>query len=362
MTAGTGKARGRRASMTIRDIAREAGVSPSTAARVLAGSHNVTAAHRMAVTRVAQRLDYRPNVLARQLASGRSGAVGVLVQDLSNPFYSMVVKGIEMGLQGSGHYPLFANCGDHREVEHALSLLLSHRVDALLVLGGQSGEEELRRLAERLPTVFVSRTIPGLEDRSVDIANLRGAYEATRHLVALGHRRIAHVSGPGWHRHAIDRRSGYEQALEQAGIEPDPGLVVEGDFEEASGAQAVDALLGARREFTALFAANDQMAMGAMAALTRYGMRVPIDVSVVGFDDLRFAAFLAPPLTTVRQPAMQVGVAAAQAAVRLLAGESPRLLSFATELVLRQSTAPPRRRSRRSPARSAPPAPTERPA
>jgi LacI family transcriptional regulator len=349
----TAKGRRGRGSITIRDIAREAGVSPSTAARVLAGSPNVTAAHRAAVLRVAERLDYRPNVLARQLASGRSGAIGVLVQDLSNPFYSLVVRGIEMGLQGSGHYPLFANCGDHREVEHALSLLLSHRVDGLVVLGGQSGEDELRRLAERLPLVFVSRSIAGLEDRSVDIANLRGAHEATRHLVALGHRRIAHVSGPAWHRHAIDRRSGYEQALAQAGIELDPSLVVEGDFEEASGAQAVDALLGARLEFTALFAANDQMAMGAMAALTRYGLRVPADVSVVGFDDLRFAAFLAPPLTTVRQPALQIGLAAAQAAARLLAGEPPRLPSFATELVLRQSTAPPRRKPRAGKARRA---------
>jgi LacI family transcriptional regulator len=313
---------------------------------VLAGSSRVTAANRAAVITVAERLNYRPSVPARQLARGRSGAIGVLVQDLSNPFYSLVVKGIEMGLQDTDHYALFTNCGDTREVQHAISLLLSHRVDAMLVLGGQSGEEDLRRLADRMPLVLVSRTITGLEDRSVEIENLRGAHAAVRHLVALGHRRIAHVAGMAGHRHAVDRRAGYEQALREAGIDLDPSLAVQGDFEEASGARAVDALLGARLDFSALFAANDQMAMGALAALSRYGLRVPADVSVVGFDDVRFAAFLSPPLTTVRQPAAQVGVAAAEAVVQLLAGEKPHLPTFETELVLRESTGPPRRRQR----------------
>jgi LacI family transcriptional regulator len=331
-------------SITIRDIARQAGVSPSTASRVLAGSPRVTAANRAAVTTVAERLNYRPSVPARQLARGRSGAIGVLVQDLSSPFYSLVVKGIEMGLQGTDHYALFANSSDTREVDHAISLLLAHRVDAMIVLGGRSGEDELRRLSERLPLVLVSRTIAGLEDRSVEIQNLRGAHEAVRHLIALGHRRIAHVAGLAGHRHAVDRRAGYEQALQEAGIELDPSLIVQGDFEEASGGRAVDALLGARLHFTALFAANDQMAMGALAALGRYGLRVPADVSVVGFDDVRSAAFLSPPLTTVRQPAAEVGAAAARAAVDLLAGGAPSLPSFRTELILRESTAPPRRR------------------
>jgi LacI family transcriptional regulator, galactose operon repressor len=321
-------------------VAREAGVSVSTAARVLAGNDRVASLRREAVLAAAARLEYQTNVLARELARGKSGAIGVLVQDLSNPFYSLVVKGVEAGLHGSEHFAFFLSGGDTGEVQQALGRMLARRVDAIIVLGGRSAEEDLRRVAESTPLILVSRTIAGLEHQTIQIENRRGAREATRHLLALGHRRIVHVAGLPGHRHAMERRGGYEDALREGGLAVDESLIVEGDFEEQSGAAAISALVESGSDFTALFAANDQMAMGAVGELTRRGRRVPENVSVVGFDDLPFAAFLSPALTTVRQPALQVGVAAAAATVQLIRGAEPALRSFDTELVVRSSTGP----------------------
>jgi LacI family transcriptional regulator, galactose operon repressor len=326
-------------SITIRDVAREAGVSVSTAARVLAGNEHVAPERRETVLAAAARLNYHTNALARELARGRSGAIGVLVQDLSNPFYSLVVKGVEAGLHGSEHFAFFLSGGDTVEVQQALGRMLARRVDAIIVLGGRSAEEDLRQVAESTPLILVSRNIPGLEHRTIQIENRRGAHEATRHLLDLGHRRIVHLAGLTGHPHAVERRSGYEEALTEGGLAVDEGLIVEGDFEEAPGAAAVSALLERGIDFTALFAANDQMAMAAIGELTRRGRRVPEDVSVVGFDDLPFAAFLSPSLTTVRQPALQVGFAAAQATVLLVKGTEPSLRSFDTDLVVRRSSA-----------------------
>jgi LacI family transcriptional regulator len=331
-------------SITIRDVARESGVSVSTAARVLAGNPRVAQDRREAVLAAAARLKYQTNVLARELARGKSGAIGVLVQDLSNPFYSLVVKGVEAGLHGSEHFAFFLNGGDTLEVQQALGRMLARRVDGVIVLGGRSADEDLREVAETTPLILVSRSIAGLEDHTIRIENRRGAREATEHLLALGHRRIVHVTGAAGHRHAVERRVGYEEALRDAGVAMDGRLVVEGDFEEGSGASAVSALVRDRVDFTALFAANDQMAMGAIGELTRHGLKVPDDVSVVGFDDLPFAAFLSPALTTVRQPALQVGFAAAQATIQLIKGAQPGLRAFDTELVARSSTGPAPRR------------------
>jgi LacI family transcriptional regulator len=327
-------------SITVRDVAREAGVSVSTAARVLAGNLRVNPERRAAVMAAAARLKYQTNVLARELARGRSGAIGVLVQDLSNPFYSLVVKGVEAGLHGSEHFAFFLNGGDTLEVQQALGRMLARRVDGVIVLGGRSAEDDLRRVAEATPLILVSRTIAGLEGRTIQIDNRSGAGEATRHLLSLGHRRIVHVTGLPGHRHAIERLGGYEEALRDQGLDVDQRLVVEGDFEEASGTAAMADLVGAGVDFTAVFAANDQMAMAAIGELRRRGRRVPEDVSVVGFDDLPFAAYLAPALTTVRQPALQVGFAAAQATVQLIQGAEPGLRTFDTELVIRRSTGP----------------------
>jgi LacI family transcriptional regulator len=329
---------------TIRDIAQTAGVSPSTVSRVLSGTTPVAPGKCTAVLAAVKALGFRPNVLAQELARGRSRAIGVLPQVISSPFYGQLIKGIEQGLRGTDYYPLFASGELPAEAALALDLLLAHRVDGLIVVGGHIADGDLADLAARIPVLAIGRTIQGLEHRCLQVENCDGGRKATRHLIDLGHTRIVHITGFAWHRDAMDRRAGYEQALRDAGIGLDPALVLEGNFEERSGLIVIEALLAAGTPFTAIFAGNDQMAYGAGLALYRRGIRVPRDVSIVGFDDQPSAAYSWPPLTTVRQPALEMGQAAAQALLSQVRGEGFELRAFSTELVVRESTAPPRSR------------------
>ncbi len=331
-------------SVTIRDIAQRAGVSPSTVSRVLNDTTPVADGKRTAVMAAVKALGFRPNVLAQELARGHSRAIGVLPQGISSPFYGQLIKGVEQGLRGTDYYPLFASGEQPGEAAQALDLLLAHRVDGLIIVGGHIPDQDLADLATRIPVLAIGRTILGLEHRCLHVENRDGAFKATRHLLDLGHRRIVHVTGFSWHRDSVDRREGYERALREAGVSVDPALILEGNFEEQSGLIATEALLAAGTPFTAIFASNDQMAYGAGLALFRRGIRVPRDVSIVGFDDQPSAAFAWPPLTTVRQPALRMGHAAAQALLSQLRGDGFALPTFTTELVVRESTAPPRAR------------------
>jgi LacI family transcriptional regulator len=325
---------------TIRDIARRAGVSMATVSRVLNHNVPVADAKREAVMSVIEALGYRPNVVAQELARGHTLAIGVLPQGIANPFYSQVLKGVEQGLRGSGYYPLFASGEEPVEEGQALDLLINHRVDALIVVGGHLPDADLVSLAQRIPLLAIGRSIRGLDGRCMRVENRHGGYKATRHLLGLGHTRIAHLMGLPWHADALARREGYEQALAEAGLPVDPALVVEGDFEERSGLEAVEKLMGGGESFTAIFAANDRMAYGASLALFRRGRRIPADVSLIGFDDQPQAAYAWPPLTTMRQPTVEMGAAAARALVDELRGRGFSLPAFQTDLVLRESTAP----------------------
>jgi LacI family transcriptional regulator, galactose operon repressor len=327
--------------ITIQDIARRAGVSVSTVSRVLNKTVPVARAKRAAVMTAVEALGYRPNVVAQELARGHTLAVGILPQGISNPFYSRVLKGIEQGLRGTPYYPLFAS-GEHPDEEaQSLDMLLRHRVEALVVIGAVIADEALIHLSRSLPIVAIARSVAGLEERCVRVGNVEGACMATRHLLDMGHRRVAHITGQRTHSDAVARRAGYEKALAEAGLASDPALVREGDFEEQSGLAAAESLLQAGTPFTAIFAANDQMAMGAQLALFRRGLEVPRDVSIVGFDDQPSAAYACPPLTSLRQPATDMGRAAVLALVDELRGKPFVQPIFDTELVVRASTAPP---------------------
>jgi LacI family transcriptional regulator len=327
--------------VTMRDIAEHAGVSLATVSRVLNNTVPVARSKRAAVLKAVEALGYRPNVVAQELARGHTQAVGILPQGISNPFYSRLLKGVEQGLRGSAYYPLFASGEQPAEQASALELLLAHRVEALILMGGHIPDDELLAVAKRLPVVTIGRTIRGLEQRCVRVENHEGAYKATRHLRDLGHTRIAHITGLPWHGDAIARRAGYEKALADTGIAVDPALVVEGDFEEQSGLAGTEQLLKRGVRFTAIFAGNDQMAFGAGLALLRHGLRVPRDVSIIGFDDQPSAAYTWPPLTTIRQPAVEMGIATARALLDELRGRSFVQPTFHTDLVLRASTASP---------------------
>lgn len=328
---------------TIEDIARMTGVSPSTVSRVLNGSKRVADDKRALVLAAVAEHNYRPNVVARGLARGRSMTLGVVVQDIATPFFANLLVGIEQGLDRSGYRSMFASTqwrtNDRSEDREPFELLLDRRVDGLIVLAGQASDVYLRTIAESTPTVIAARSVPGLEHRCITIDNVEGAYRITRYLIGLGHTRIAHITGHANHPDTSDRLVGYQRALDEAGIMFDQALVVEGSFHEQSGLEGVEQLLGRGVRFTALFAGNDQMAYGAMLALSSHNFRIPLDMSVVGFDDVSLSAYTLPPLTTVRQPAVDMGRAAAEGLLLLIDGQEPTFPMFTTELVIRKSAA-----------------------
>jgi LacI family transcriptional regulator len=329
--------------VTLTQVARAAEVSPSTVSRILNGTAVVNEAKRQRVQEVIARLGYSPNVMAQSLKTGQSMSIGVLTQELDSLFYGKTLKGIEIGLSESSYHPLFV--GGHwqeRDELASLEALSRRRVDALIVLGGLTSDAQLLALSKNLPVVAVSRVIPGLEAQCISIDNKHGAFEATKHLLELGHRRIAHLTGPLSRQDARERLDGYKSALAHVGVPFDDSLLCEGDYNEQSGVLAMDALLARGSRFTAVFAANDGMAHGARLTLFRRGIRVPEDISLIGFDDLPTARFSIPPLTTVRQPMFEMGQAAAQLILMLLEGRAPQLQKLSTELIVRESTTLPR--------------------
>ncbi|MBB6097273.1 LacI family transcriptional regulator [Deinobacterium chartae] len=325
---------------TIAHVAQVAGVSPSTVSRILNGTARVTPQKQAAVHRAIAQLGYQPNVIAQGLARGRSMSVGVLVQDISSPFFGSILHGIEKALQGSPYQPVFID-GHWRadQEDAAISVLMGRQVDALIIVGGTVSDVRLREIAAHLPLILLGRKAEGLERRTLRVNHRQGAYLAMRHLIDLGHTRIAHITGDETHPDARDRLDGYLAALEDARIPFDPRLLVHGDFHEASGQHCAEALLESGQRFSAIFVGNDQMAYGVQLALYRHGLRVPDDVSLVGFDDQPFSAYTVPPLTTVRQPTTEMGLAAGHAVLKLLEGEDFVFPDLEVRLMLRDSTA-----------------------
>jgi LacI family transcriptional regulator len=325
--------------VTLDQVADAAGVSPSTVSRVLNRSAKVSEAKRRVVEETVARLNFQLNPLARGLALGRSMSIGVVTQAMDSPFYGEAMRGVEDALDGTGFLPLFISGHWSESVEaRCLQMLQARRVDGVVVLHGRLSDTDLMRVAERVPVVVTGRRLQGPQLLSFSIADFDGAVQATQHLLELGHRVIAHLGGPDSHPDAMERMAGYRHALEQAGIAFDARLVAQGELHEQSGAVVMQRLLDSAPPFTAVFAANDQMAFGAQLALRRGGLRVPQDVSLVGFDDLPVSAFMMPPLTTVRQPARDIGRIAVQGMLALIEGRKPELEAPALQLIVREST------------------------
>jgi LacI family transcriptional regulator len=330
--------------VTIMDIAEKANVSVSTVSRVLRGSAEVSRPKREAVERAVAELEYRPNIFAQSLASGQSMTIGVITQNFGSPYYDSILQGVLLGLESTEYWPLFADGRWQDKMElNALHQLLDRRVDGLIIIGGQLPEEMLQAVCRTTPLLVVGRRLPLLPEHCLYVKNFEGGYEATRYLIEMGHRSIVHITASHINPVAVDdiqqRRAGYLQAIRDAGWQADPRLVLEGTLQQQSGVLAVEMLLTRGRSFSAIFAANDQMAFGARLALWRRGIRVPDDVSLVGFDDETFAPYMVPPLTTVRQPGVEIGQKAAKGILELLQGKKPDLPVFGTELVVRESVA-----------------------
>lgn len=329
-----------RGETTIQDIANHARVSKSTVSRVLNKSTPVNEDKRTAVLEAMQTLGFEPNLVARSLAGGRSMTLGVLTQNIGSPFYDALAKGVIRGLAGSGYSPLFVDGQWQQSNEmESIRTLIGRRVDGLLLIGGNVPVDQLNELRQTLPTIVVGRELVGWENQCIHVDNVQAGYAATKHLISHGHERIALLRGIKEHPDAIQRFEGYVKAIEEAGIGFDSDLIYQGDFSGQSGVMAVNSLISKSIHFTAIFAANDIVAFGARLALSRHGLRVPEDISLIGFDDQAEAAFATPPLTTMKQPAVEMGEAAAQSLVKLIDNEEYELACIPVELQIRESVA-----------------------
>lgn len=324
--------------ITIEHIAERANVSISTVSRVINNTAPVAEKTRERVLAVINELSYEPNLFAQRLAGGQSRTIGVLTQLIGSPFYDLILRGIFRGIDGTGYSPIFADGRwDANKDLIALNNFRQHQVDGLILLNGHSPEDVIMEIAREIPMIMIGRNIKGLENQCLPFDDYAAAQNATQYLIEAGHRRIAHITGLLNHEDAIERRDGYLKALSVAGIEPDPELIIEGDFTEPSGTMAAEMLLMRGHIFSAIFAANDQMAFGARLALYRRGLRVPQDVSLVGFDDQAPSAYMIPPLTSIRRPPLEIGETAGKAIIDMIQGKPVTLPKFQSTLVIRES-------------------------
>lgn len=332
--------------VTIKDIADFANVSKSTVSRVLNGTAAVHPEKREAVLNATARLGFRPNFAARSLANGKSMTIGVMTQLMGSPFYDTISQGVISALSGTGYSPMFVDGQWQQDDEvDALKAILSRSVDGLILIGGDVPESDITDLCGELPVVVVARELPSESIFCIHTDNVAGGHTATAHLIGLGHRDIAIIKGVSHHPDAVDRVTGYENALSEAGISINPKLICDGDFTAESGIAAINQLVENNIHFTAVFTSNDTTAFGARLALDRHGIRVPQDVSLVGFDDQMESAFMTPPLTTIYQPAREMGRAASNAVMSLINKEEPAEVSTNAVLQVRESTATVRPRA-----------------
>lgn len=329
---------------TIYDVARLAGVSTATVSRALNGKGQIAGTTRAAIDAAVAQLGYQPNSVARSLVTKSSQTIALLLPDIANPFYAELVSGITRKALETGHTMLLCTTeGDPEREEQYLNLLRAKQVDGVLVDGLVLPPDLIARFVRNgLPIVCLDRDIDSTSVPLVQVDNLRGAKMAAEHLISLGHRRIAHIAGPPELRISAERIAGYRAAFAAVGVEPDSRLAAVGSFTEDGGYEAMRGLL-ATTELTAVFAANDLSAIGAISAVVESGRRVPADVSVVGFDDLHLAQFTTPPLTTIHQPALEIAQRATQLLLDLAEGRQVRQLRhlLEPELVIRASSAPP---------------------
>lgn len=328
---------------TIDDVARIAGVSIATVSRCLHTPDVVAPATRARILAAVEQTGYTLNTAAQTLRQRRSNTILVVVPDIGNTFFSEILGGIQHHASAAGLTMLIGDTGREPERERRyISYLLNGRADGALLLSEPLAEWFEVPIANAhgvRPIVTVSEVGPNHQNPAVFIDNEAASYAAVSHLVERGHRRIAHLTGPHTNILSAHRLRGYQRALQDKGIDLDPKLEFAGDFSMTSGRNAFAAYSILPDKPSALFCANDESAMGFISSANRQGVRVPQDISVVGFDDIHFAQCFIPPLTTVRQPRAEMGAQAVALLLSIMANETPRSVELAPEFVLRDSTA-----------------------
>jgi DNA-binding LacI/PurR family transcriptional regulator len=330
---------------TIRDVARRARVSVGTVSHVLNGSRAVREDTRQRVERAITELRYRPNRLARALVRQRTGMIGMIIPDVTNPFFATLLRGVEDALVEFGYGVIFGNSDNQPLKEQAyLDAFRERRVDAVILTPVANAESAmLQELARELPLILVDRLLPEWEGDYVVCDNRTGMRLAVEHLVRLGHQRIALVNGNPLLSTGRERRAGFLEAMAAHGLKP--FAVSDGMFTLESGYAQAMALFQQRERPTAICAGNDLIALGVLVAARACGLSIPADLSLTGFDDIASAELTSPELTTIRQPTREIGAEAARAAIRRIGGESPvSRIVMPVQLVVRKSTVQPTNR------------------
>jgi len=332
---------------TMQDVADRAGVSRALVSLVMRESPNVSDARRQAVLTAASSLGYRPNALARNLASRRTHTIGVVINDLHNPFFAETVDGLQTQAVEAGYRVIIGNgCRSVAGESRAVETFLDYRVDAMIVIGPRLPAAQVVAVSLAIPVVAIGRSLRSSAVDTVNNDEALGARLAVGHLIELGHQDIAHIDG-GAGAGAAPRRAGYERAMREAGLSA-MIRVVKGDFTESSGARGARQLLEARRPPTAVFAANDQSAIGALDAIGSSGLSIPADVSLIGYDNISAASTRHLSLTTIDQPRSEMGRVACRLAISAIEGPGTTGTHHVVEpsLVIRSTTAAPRNQAR----------------
>jgi LacI family transcriptional regulator len=327
---------------TIREVAESAGVSYATVSHVINNTRLVSPETRQRVLAAMDALNYRPNALARSLRQGKTNTLGLVLPDSANPFFAEISRSIEDEAFKKG-YSVFL-CNTELDTERELfyvDVLSKKQVDGIIFVAAGDQADSLEYLRQRnMPVVMIDRDLPNVEVDAVLTDHRLGGYLATRHLLELGHTRIACIAGPSSITPSAERITGYRNALEEAGLPCDENLILRGDYHAQSGMETTHAILKMAPRPTAIFALNDLMALGALRAAAEEGCSVPGDLAVVGYDDLELAHFTNPPLTTIAQPKKEIGAQAIHLLVDRMSHKNrpPSRVVLPPELIVRRST------------------------
>lgn len=327
--------------ITIKDIAKKANVSATTVSRVINNKPDVSESTKKKIQKLIKENNYKPNDIARGLVLKKTKTIGLIVPDISNPFFPEIIKGVEHETKDAGYSVIICDTDNQiKQEKSSIDLLLSKQVDGIIMSLSNDSVRDLKSLKEsKLSIVQLDRNIPELSYPMVSVDNKLSAYKATKHLIALGHTEIGHVTGELHTKPAQDRLEGYKKALKDSNLSCNKDLIIEGKYSKKSGYEAMVKMIKNKMP-TAVFFANDLMALGAYEALDEYNIKIPDDISIIGHDDIDVSSLIQPKLTTMRQPKNELGKIAAEILIGLIENNNTASedVILNTELVNRQST------------------------
>jgi LacI family transcriptional regulator len=328
---------------TIRDVAKLAGVSPITVSRVINNAAYISEETRRKVEEAIATLDYVPNTLSQSLRFKKTHTIALIISDITNPFWTTISRGVEDASSEQNLHVIICNTDERREkLENYINLLLQRRVDGMLIAPSEENAPEViaRIQKQHVPLVVLDRAVPGLEVDVVRSDSVQGAYELTRYLLELGHRRIAMLTGPLGISTSWQRVQGYRKALQDHGLAVDESLIVRGVFRQDGGYSMTQTVMQSPNPPTALFTANNFIALGSLKALNEMNLRIPDDVSMVSFDEMPFDGYQKPFMTLAAQAPYEMGFQAARLLVKLMQGEEKpggRDILLPIQIMIRQS-------------------------